>query len=71
MVGHVRYRGEGLFSMTRLRGGAGGSHPLTAAGAFGVLLLDTVVYATAAWYAESEGSYTRPLSQHSLSRLCH
>ena len=26
-------------------GGAGGEHPLTAAGAFGMLVLDTVIYA--------------------------
>jgi ABC-type multidrug transport system fused ATPase/permease subunit len=34
-------------------GGAGGEHPLTAAGAFGMLVLDTLIYAALAWYAES------------------
>jgi ABC-type multidrug transport system fused ATPase/permease subunit len=34
-------------------GGSGGKHPLTAAGAFAMLVLDTVLYAAAAWYAES------------------
>ena len=39
-------------------GGAGGSHPLTAAGAFGVLLLDTAV-GRFCHFSSVSGVYTR------------
>lgn len=63
-------------------GGAGGRHPLTAAGAFGMLVLDAWLYAVVAWYAESARRWNdawfpfrrefwlgTPLLFHDLSRV--
>ena len=41
-------------------GGAGGTHPLTAAGAFGMMVFDAALYAALAWYAETARAWRDP-----------
>ena len=41
-------------------GGVGGTHPMTAAGAFGMMVFDAALYAAATWYAETARAWRDP-----------